>query len=127
MDNEILDGNQDDQTDQIDEIEQLTNNGDELWILFSNFLDKIFLFCNEDQDLLSQFSTVHHNDLIDVCFNNSILIKSIEKFTRQIFKQLNSHSKNDNEAGKLRKDGNDLFKEKMYSDALESYSAGIDK
>lgn len=102
----------------------LQDNGDELWLVFSSFLEKIFAFCNQDQNLLTEFSNVNCSNLIDSCLNNSNLLNSIEQFTATVFKDLNSRSKDDLEAKRLRKDGNDLFKEKMYSDALESYSAG---
>ena len=104
---------------------QLLDNGDDLWINFSSFLEKIFLFCNQDQDLLSGFSSINPQNLIEECLKNTILVRSIEQFTSLIFKELNAHSKDDLDAEKLRKDGNDLFKEKMYSDALETYSAAI--
>ena len=112
--------------ERIDETNPLSdNNGDDMWINFSSFLDKIFLFCNQEQDLLSRYSSARADNLIEQCLDDPTLLNSIEQFTTGIFKELNSHPKDDLEATKLRKDGNDLFKDKMYSDALESYAAAI--
>lgn len=101
------------------------DNGDDLWANFSAFLEKIFSFCNQEQDLLSVFSSTNHQNLLEECLKNPMLSRSIDQFTSAVFKELNAHAKDDLEAARLRKDGNDLFKEKMYSDALESYSAAI--
>ena len=68
---------------------------------------------------------MNHQNLIEECLKNQTLVKSIEQFTGAVFKELNEHVKDDLEAARLRKDGNDLFKDKMYSDALETYSAAI--
>lgn len=104
---------------------QLSADEDESWINFSEFLEKIFSFCNQHQNLLTIFSNVDHKNLIKECFNNFKLRQSIEQFTRITFKKLNDHLKDEQEAEKLRKDGNELFKDKLYSDALECYSAAI--
>lgn len=100
-------------------------NGDYLWANFSAFLETIFSFCNQEQDLLSTFSSANREELVEQCLHNPTLTRSIERFTGTVFKQLNAHAKDDLEAARLRKDGNDLFKDKMYSDALETYSAAI--
>lgn len=116
---------EDDQMHSPDAQGESPDSGDYLWANFSTFLEKIFSFCNQKQDLLSTFSSVSHEQLVEECLRNQTLTASIERFTSTVFKQLNAHAKDDLEATRLRKDGNDLFKDKMYSDALETYSAAI--
>ena len=105
---------------------------DDHWQDFAHFaqqMEEKVLSGHVDQErLLDKLRSAQCNrERVRICLDEQQVEHNLTGYASFLRQQMVSHEKSDEEAQAMRQQGNQLFKEKQYADALEAYSAAIAK